>query len=71
MPYANSGGVSIYYAVHGKQGSSLIMSHGLGCSIADWGPARNIRSSCLIIVERVSRTNQQMLSPWQSLLLTQ
>jgi len=38
MPYAKLDGISIYFEVHGDNGSPLLMIHGLGCSIADWPP---------------------------------
>jgi 3-oxoadipate enol-lactonase len=39
MPYAKLNRISIYYEVHGENGSPLLMIHGLGCSIADWPQA--------------------------------
>jgi len=38
MTYAKLDEISICFEVHGKNGSPLLMIHGLGCSIADWSP---------------------------------
>ena len=38
MPYANANNISIYYEVHGDNGSPLLMIHGLGASKAGWPP---------------------------------
>lgn len=39
MPYANVNDITLYYEVHGEDGSPLVMIHGYGGMIASWSPA--------------------------------
>jgi 3-oxoadipate enol-lactonase len=38
IPYVKLYEISIYFEVHGNNGSPLLMINGLGCSIATWSP---------------------------------
>lgn len=52
MPYTVGNPVSIYYKVHGNQGSPLLLIMGLGATLASWSPEQ---------IEQLSQEHQVIL----------